>query len=98
MKPQLRRAMVPHYLYVAPQHALRLARTKCFHRRFLRREPSREVRRRVAAACCVLDLPIREDTPQKAIAVAFDRRLDARDVGRIQANADNICRHDVTKA
>ncbi len=98
MKPQLRRSPVAHDLDIAPQHTLRMAGAKRFHRRLFRREPTGKMGSRVTASRGVSDLTLGEDTAHESIAVSRNHRLDAINFGRIHSDPDNIRGHGATQA
>ena len=72
-----------------------MARAERLHRRFLGGESSREMDGRLATTVAVRDFSGREDSMEEPVPVAFHRRHDSRDVGRIEAEADDIW-HDGT--
>ena len=71
VQPQLRRTVDAEHLDVLPEHAARVAGAERLHRRFLRREAAREMRDRVAPPRTIGDLPLREDPPEEAVAIAL---------------------------
>ena len=90
VKPQLRRPTGANHFYIAPEHALRVARAKRFHRRLLRRETAGKVRRGIAAPCGVRNLALGEQAVQKSIAEPRHGGFNPIDLGGIHADADNI--------
>jgi hypothetical protein len=87
---QLRRPAGPaDDLDVTPQHALRVAGAERLHRRFLGREPAGKMDRRMAAAHAVRDFAVGEDAPSESIAVALERRGDARNLRGIESQTDD---------
>jgi hypothetical protein len=90
VQPQLRRTAAAHNLDVAPQHALRVAGSQRFHRRFFRREPAGEVDRRLTTPHTVGHLPLGEDTMGEALAVTRDSGEDTRDVRGVQTESDDV--------
>ena len=90
VQPQLRRTADADHLDVLPEHAARVAGAERLHRGFLRREPPRQVRHRVAAPRTIGDLSVGEDPAQEAIAVALERLPDARNVGRVEPEPEDV--------
>ena len=90
MKLQLRRPAAPDHLDVAPQHALRWPVPSAFiAASFAANRPAKWIagsRRRVQYAIS----PSVKMRLQEPIAVALDRRGDARDVGGVEAEADDV--------
>ena len=87
---QLRRTAGPAVDFdVAPQHVLRAAGAQRFHRRFFRGEPAGEMNRRMTPAHAVRDLAVGENPVPESIAVAFERRDDARDFCGVKSKADD---------
>jgi len=76
-------------LDVTPENALRMAGAERLHRRFLRREPSGEMNRRLVTAHAVGDLAVGENATGEAVAVAADGRGNARDLRRVESESDN---------
>jgi len=89
MKLQLRRTSAPHDFNVAPEHLLGMTRSERFHRRLFGGEAAGKMDRRIAPALAVRDLPVGEDAAQESLAVSFDCRGDARDIGSIEAKAND---------
>jgi hypothetical protein len=90
MQPKLRRTTgLPNDFDIAPQHALRVAGAEGLHRRFLGRESTGEMNRRIAAPHAVGHLAFSEDAVGEPFAVSFDSRFDARDVRRVEAESDD---------
>jgi len=89
MKLQLRRTSAPHDFNVAPEHLLGMTRSERFHRRLFGSEAAGKMDRRIAPALAVRDLPVGEDAAQESLAVSFDCRGDARDIGSIEAKAND---------
>lgn len=83
------RTVRAHHFDVTPPHLRRVPRAKGFHRRFLRSEASGKMSSRLAATLAVGDLTLGEDPLDEALAVAFNRAGDARDVRRVEAEADD---------
>jgi len=92
METQFRRTADPDDLEIPPEHALGVTGAKCFHPRFLGGESGGVVDRRPPPAVAVRALTFSEDPMEEPEAVAGDRRLDARDVGRIDPDGDDF--HD----
>ena len=74
---------------VTPQHVLRTAGAERFHRGLFRRKPAGEVNRRMAPAHAVGDFAVGENTLPESIAVALERRDDARNLRGVKAKADD---------
>lgn len=89
MKLQLRRTSAPHDFNVAPQHLLRMTRSKRFHRCLFGSEAAGKMDRRIAPALAVRNLAVGEDAAEESIAVSFDCRGDARYIGSIEAKAND---------
>lgn len=89
MKLQLRGTSAAHHFNIAPEHLLGMTRSERLHRRFLGGEAAGKVDRRIPAALAVRDFPVGEDAAQKSLAVPFDCRSDARDIGSIEAKAND---------
>ena len=81
---------MPHHFDVLPQHAARMPGAERLHARFLRGEPAGEVRGRIPAPRTISNLPFGEDSLQKAVAVALQHVRDAGDVGRVEAQPDDV--------
>lgn len=96
MQPQLRRSVQTDHFDVLPEDAARVAGPERFHRRFLRGEPSREMRNRIAAPGTIGDLPIGEHTPQETVAIPLDGRADAGNIGGVESKSEDI--HDPASA
>ena len=67
-----------------------------FHRRFLGREPAREVRRRISAPRTICNFIVREDAAKEAVPVALEHVGDAGNVGGVESDSENI--HDRASA
>lgn len=89
MKVQLRRPAAADDFDVAPEHVLRVAGAEGFHRRFFGCESPGKVNRRFAPAQAVRDFVVGEHALAETIAVTVERGGNARDVGRVEADADN---------
>ena len=89
MQPQLRRAGYAYDFQVFPEHAARVASAERLHARFLRGEPSGEVRYRVPSPRTIGDLAFREDAVQEPVAVAIHRLCNPRDVGGVESKPDD---------
>ena len=76
-------------LNVLPDDPARVSRAERFHRSFLRREPAGEVGHGKAAPCAILDLSGRKHAPREPFAVALQHVVDARELGRVEANPDD---------
>ena len=87
---QSRRTATSDHLDVAPQHALRVTRAERLHGRFLRGETAGEMNSGHPPACAVGDLTLGEDAAGESPAVPFDCVGDAIDVGRVEAEPDDI--------
>ena len=85
-------------LDIAPMHTLSVSCAERLHGRFFCREPSSEMRCRIAPPRGVSDFAVGKDAAQEPITVARDGRFDAIDFGGIEADADNICSHAFTTA
>ena len=91
VKPQLRRpAASADDLDVAPQHPLRVARAQGFHRGFFRGKAPGEMNGRLPPAHAIRDFALGEDTMGEALAVARHGGGDARDVGGVKAEPDDV--------
>lgn len=89
VKLELWRAGTTDHFHVAPKHLLRMTCSERFHRRFLCSKSPREVDCRIAPPRAVRDFAVREDAPQKAVAVSLDGRRDSRNVGRVEPQTDD---------
>lgn len=90
-QPQLRRvSSLANHFDVLPENAARPAGPERFHRGFLRGEPRGEARNGIAAASTIGNLRVGEHAMQKPIAVAREDRADARNLGRIHAQPNDI--------
>ena len=96
VQPQLRRAAGADHLDVLPEDAARVAGAERLHRRFLDREPAAEVRNRISPPRTIGDLSLGKDALQEAIAVALQQLRDARQVGRVQPDTNDV--HDPAPA
>lgn len=85
-----RRAAAAHDLDVPPEHAVRMAGAERFHGRFLRGETAGKVRHGVTAAGTIRNFAVGEDTTQKTVAVAREDLRDARNVGGVEPDADDV--------
>ena len=83
MKPELRRAAMPHHFNVAPQHLLSVTGAERFHCGFLCREAPGKMDGGKPAPLAVSNFAVGEDTVEKAVAESFDCRRDARNVRRV---------------
>jgi hypothetical protein len=83
-------------LDVFPEHALRLTGSQRLHRGLFDREPSGEVRSRVAALGTIRNLTGREHAVQEPSAVLVEQLRDAGDVGGVDADAEDV--HDRSTA
>ena len=88
-QPQLRRTSPAEYLDVPPQDPARVARAERLHRGFLRREPPRQARDRIALARTIGNLLVGEDAPEKAFTMTREDLANARDVGGVETEADD---------
>ena len=89
VKLQLRRASSPHNLDITPEHLLGVASAECFHRRFLCGEATGKMDRWSAPALTVANFTVGENAADKPLAVPFDGGGDARDIGRVEAKAND---------
>jgi hypothetical protein len=85
-----------HDFDVLPEHAVRLTGPERLHRRFLRGEAAGEVRSRVPALGTICNLTRCKHALQETLAVAVEQVSDTRDIGGVQADAEDI--HDRTTA
>ena len=90
VQPQLRGAGHPEYLDVFPEHASRVTSAERFHRGFLGGESAGEMGDGVSTPRTIGNLAFGEDAAQKTIAVAFERRTDARNIGGVESKSKNI--------
>lgn len=90
MQPELRCPVIAEHFDVFPQDTSRVASTEGFHCRFLRGKTSRERGNGVAPPHTIDDLAFREDAFQKALPVLRVGRCDARNVGEVDAESDNV--------
>src|SRR5262245_45988602 len=88
LKP--RRTAAADDLDVAPQHALRVAGAERLHRGLLGGEAAGKVDFGLAAPLAVRHFSLGEDTMDETIAVTFDGRGDARNVGRVDSQSDDL--------
>ena len=89
---QLRRtARFAHDFDVAPEHALRVSGAERFHRGLFAGEAAGKVHGRMAPAHAVRDFAVGKNTPGKSIAVALDRRGDARNFRGVESESDDSC-------
>ena len=93
MKPQLRGTAVPDHFDASPQHLLCVAGPKGLHGRLFCGKAAGEVNGGVVSTHAVRDLALGEYTLQESIAETLDGCGNARDVGRIEAQTDDV-RHD----
>lgn len=89
MKLQLRGTSAAHHFNIAPEYLLGMTRSERLHRCLLGSEAAGKMDRRIASALAVRDLPLGEDALQEPLAVSFDCRGDARDIGSIEAKAND---------
>ena len=89
MKLELRRTSAADDFHVAPEHLLSMTGSECFHRRLFGSEAAGKVDRRIPPALAIRDLPVGEDAAQESLAVSFDCRGDAGDIGSIEAKAND---------
>ena len=87
---ELRRPASPDNFYIAPDNALRVARSERLHGGFLGGEPPREMDGGHSPPCAVRNLVFSENAVQEALAVAFDGVGDAVDVGGVEPKPDDI--------
>ena len=87
---QLRRSTAADDLAIAPEDAARMARAERLHRRLFGREPSGEVDGRHSTAGAVRDFAVGEDPAQETVAESFDGVGNPADVGRVEAEAENV--------
>src|SRR5258706_9658826 len=90
MQVELRRTAAPHDLDVAPQDALRMTRTERLHRRFLGGESPGKMDCRDTPPPAVGHFGVGENAVDESIAIAFDGRGDAGNVGGVQAKANDV--------
>lgn len=90
MKLQLRGAAVADDLDVAPEDAVRMARSERFHRGFLGREAGGEVGSGAPPAPAIGDLAICKHALQEAVAEALDGLLDPIDLRRVEPGSDYL--------
>lgn len=77
-------------LDVLPEHAARPPGAQRFHRRFFGRKPSGQVRRGIPPARTIGNLAGCKHALQKALTVALEDRGQPGNVGRVQADAEDI--------
>ena len=87
---QARRSATSDHLDVFPEHAPRVTRAERFHRRFLCGKAAGEMWGRVSPLGTIGNLAGGEDASQEAFAVSFEHCCDARDVGCVKTNTENI--------
>jgi len=75
---------------VAPEHALRVPRAERLHGRLFRREAASEMNRRHPSPLAVRDFAFGEDAVQKAVAVAFNRGGNARNIRGVETETDDV--------
>ena len=90
VKPKLRRALMADDLDPAPLHFRGAACAESLHGRLFRCESTREMDGRVAPPSAVGDLALGEDAVDEPFAEAFDGGGDARNVGGIDAQTDDV--------
>ena len=90
VKLQLRRSAAPYHFDVAPEHLLSVTGAERFHRRFLCREAPGKMDRRVPPALAIGDFAVGEDAAEETVSVTFDCCRDARDIGGIEAKANDV--------
>jgi hypothetical protein len=93
MKPQLRGTALPDHFDAAPQHLLCVTGPKRLHGRLFRGKAACEMNRGVVSAHAVGDFALGEYTLQEPIAEALDGCGNTGDIGRIEAQTDDV-RHD----
>jgi hypothetical protein len=90
MQPQLRRtAGLTHDFDITPQHTLRVPCSERLHRRFLGREPAREMNRWIAPPHAIRHFGVGEDSAGEPVAVAVEGGSDSRDVRGVESEADD---------
>lgn len=85
-----RTAAATHDFDVLPQDPLRFARAERFHRGFLRGEASRKMRSRIPPPDTICNLAGREHALQEPLAVLIEDLGNARNVGRVEANSEDV--------
>jgi len=90
VQPQLRWTSVPDHLDVLPQHPAGMPGAERLHARFLRGEAAGKMRGRITSPRTIGNLPFGEDPLQKALAVTLQHVRDAGDVGRVEAQPDDV--------
>src|SRR5262249_39365951 len=88
---ELRRSAAANHFDVTPQHVLRAAGAKRFHRRFLCREAAGKVDGRNATPHAVRDLAVGEDPAQEAFAITFDCVGNPIDFSDVDSQTDDVC-------
>src|SRR6476661_1104958 len=81
---QLRRTAAAHDLDVLPEDTGRMTGAERLHCGLLRGEAAGKVNGGYAASGAVSDFAVRENAPQKPVAVALDGFGDPVDVGRVE--------------
>jgi hypothetical protein len=90
VQPQLRRTTgLANDFDITPKNSLRVAGAERFHGGLFGGEPAREMNRWIVPPHTVGDFRFREDAVGEPVAVPFDRRSDARDICRVQAQSDD---------
>ena len=90
VQPQLRGTARPEDLDVLPEHAARMSCAQRFHGSFLRGESPGKMRNRVSPPRTIGNLSLGEDTTEKPLAIPLVQLSDARNVGGIETQADNL--------
>jgi hypothetical protein len=82
----------PHDLDVLPHHPTRVPGAKRFHGRFFCGEAAGEMRSRIPTLGTIGNLPGGKHALQEALAVPLEDRCQARNVGRVEADTEDV--HD----
>ena len=90
VQPKLRGAAgLADHFDIAPEHTLGVSCPQRFHRRLFGGKTTGKVDRWVVTAHAVLDLGVRKYPMREAVAVAFKRGSNARDVRRVESKAND---------
>lgn len=90
VQPQLRGTARTEDLDVFPEHTARMSCAQRFHGRFLRGESPGKMRNRVSPPRTIGNLSLGKDTTEKPLAIPLVQIGDARNVGGIETQADNL--------
>lgn len=83
-------------LDVLPDHTARMAGAERLHRGLLGGKSAGDVRNGIAPPGTISDLAVGQDAPKEPVTVPLKHLSDARNVGRVEAEPENI--HDPSQA